>query len=114
MAFHIRQSPLHAVVLEGEALVVEAEEVEDGGVEVVERVDVLHRALAEVVGHAVADAGLHARAREPAGEAIGVVVAALRALLEEGHPAKLRAPDDERVLQQAALWPSQFNLPPLA
>jgi hypothetical protein len=40
-AFHIREAALDAVVLEGEALVVEAEEVEDGGVEVVERMDVL-------------------------------------------------------------------------
>ena len=59
--------------------------------------------LAEFVGHAVADAGLHAGAGQPAGEAVGIVVAALGALLEHRHAAELGAPDDERVLEQAAL-----------
>ncbi len=36
VAFHVREAALDAVVLEGEAFVIEAEEVEDGGVEVVE------------------------------------------------------------------------------
>ena len=36
VAFHVREAAPDAVVLEGEAFVIEAEEVEDGGVEVVE------------------------------------------------------------------------------
>src|ERR1051325_4404380 len=103
MPLHVRQATLHAIVLEGELLVIEAEEVEDGGVEVVERVNVLHGLLGEWIGFSVADAGFHAGAGEPAGEAVGIMIAALRALLEEGHATELGAPDDERVLQQAAL-----------
>ena len=41
IAFDVGEAALDAVVLEGEALVVEAEQVEDGSVEVVEWVDVL-------------------------------------------------------------------------
>ena len=58
--FHIRKTALHAVVFEGQALVIETEQMQDRGVEVVERMDVLHRFLTERVRFAVADAGLHA------------------------------------------------------
>jgi hypothetical protein len=47
--------------------------------------DVLDGFLAEVVGAAVADAGLHACAGHPAGEAIGIMISTLRSLLEEWH-----------------------------
>jgi hypothetical protein len=60
--------------------------------------------LAEFIGVSMTDAGLHAGTGHPAGEAVGIVIAALRAFLEEGHAAELGAPDDERVLQQAALF----------
>src|SRR5690349_11792029 len=90
-------------MFESELFVIETKQVKDGGVEIVERMDVLHRALAKFVGDSVADAALHSGASQPAGEAVGIVVPALRALLEERHAAELRAPDDERVFQQAAL-----------
>ena len=91
-------------MFEAELFEIQTEEVEDGGIEVVERVDVLDRLLAKFVGDAVADSGLHACAGHPAGEAIGVMVAAFGAFLEEGHTAKLGAPDDEGVLQEPALF----------
>jgi hypothetical protein len=50
----------------------------------------------------VADTGLHAGAGHPAGEAVGIVIPAFGAFLEEGHAAKLGAPDDERVVEQTA------------
>jgi hypothetical protein len=59
--------------------------------------------LPEFVGATVADAGLHACAGEPAGEAVGIVIAAFRSFLEAGHAAKLGAQDDECVLQKTAL-----------
>jgi hypothetical protein len=78
--------------------------VEDGGVEVVERMDVFDGFLAEFVGVSGADAGLHAGTGHPAGEAVGIVIAAFGAFLEEGHAAELGAPDDEGVVEQAALF----------
>ena len=76
---------------------------QDCCIEVVERVNVLHRLLAQVIRLAAAHAGLHSGPGHPAGEAIRVVIAALRALLEKGHPPELRAPNDQRVLEQTPL-----------
>ncbi len=85
----------------GEAGVVEAEEVEDRGVQVVDVHAVLLGAEADGVGGAEEGAALDAAAGEPGGEAVGVVVAA-GAALGHGHAAELAAPDDERALEQAA------------
>ena len=60
----------------GEAFVVDAEDVEHRGVQVAEVDRVFGDVVAEVVGAAVFDAGLHAGAGEPDGEAAAVVVAA--------------------------------------
>jgi hypothetical protein len=94
MAFHIREATLEAIVLKGQAFVVEAEEVEDRCVEVIERMNVFHGFLAEFVAFAGANAGFDAGTRHPAGEAIGVVITTFGSFLEEGHAAKLGAPDD--------------------
>lgn len=59
---HICQPPLNTVVVEAEAFVVEAKEVQDGGVEVVDGGEVFYRFIAEVVGGAVGEGGLHAGA----------------------------------------------------
>ena len=91
----------------GELLVVDAEAVEHRGVQVAEVDGVLGDVVAEVVGLAVFDAGLHAGAGEPDGEAAAVMVAAgvgvaERALAEDGA-AEFGDEDDERVFEQAAL-----------
>ncbi len=60
----IGQSLVTAFVEEGEAFVVEAEDVQDGGVEVVDVDGVLGGAEAEVVGAAVGQAAPHRAARQ--------------------------------------------------
>ena len=59
---------------------VEAELVQDGGVDVGDVVAVLDGVEAELVGGAVGDAALDAAAGQPDREAVGVVVAAVGAL----------------------------------
>src|SRR5687768_14849441 len=64
--------------------------------------------VTEVVGLAVDDAALDAAAGHPDGEAAAVVIAAVvflasRALSVNGS-AKLAAPDDQRLVKQAALF----------
>ena len=66
-----------ALVLVGEAFVVDAEAVHHGGVEVVDLDGVLGDVVAEVVGFSVADAGFDASSGHPEGEAAGVVVASV-------------------------------------
>ena len=82
---------------------VETELVQDRGVQVGDVVPMFDGVEAELVGRAVDDAALDAAAGEPGGEAVGVVVAAVR-LLRSGRSAELGAPDDERLVQQAALF----------
>ena len=64
---------------------------------------VLDGGAAEFVGLADADAALDAAAGHPHREAVGVVVAAgALGVLGGRLPAELAAPDDERLVEQAA------------
>ena len=79
----------------------------DGGLQVVDVDLVLHAGEAHLVGLAELEAALHAAAGHHDREAVGIVVApedlALgRAALAERRAAEFAAPDDERVLEQAA------------
>ena len=73
---HIGEAALDAVVVEAEFFVVEAEQVQRGGVEVVAVGGVFGGLEAEFVGGAVSGAALDAAAGHPGGEGAGVVVAA--------------------------------------
>src|SRR5690554_3990654 len=86
---------------------VETEQMQDRGVKVIERADILYRFLAEFVGHPIANAGLHARPGHPAGESVGVVIASACTLLEERHAAELSAPHNQSVVEQSA----RFHIP---
>ena len=103
MAVDVGQPALDAVVVEGQPLVIEAEQVQDRGVEVVDRRDVLDGLVAELVGRAVAER--RASRPAPASQTVkpfGLWSRPLRPLLERRHPAELGHPDDQRVVEQAA------------
>lgn len=72
----VGEAALDAVVVEGEPLVVDAEEVEHGGVEVVPVHWLFDCFVTDVVGRAVREAMLKACAGEPDSEAVLIVVAA--------------------------------------
>src|SRR5436305_1413201 len=97
----IGQPPVDAVVAEGEPGVVDAEQVQDGGVQVVAVGRVLDGLVRPLVAGAVGDAAADAAAGEPGGEGERVVVAPL-APLAARHPAELGGPDDDRVVEQPA------------
>src|SRR6185312_16071222 len=90
----VGEAEVAALEAVGEARVVEAEEVEDGGVEVVDVDGVFGDVEAEVVGFAEGDAGFYTAAGEPIGEAVGVMVAAVVSALDHGCSAEFAAPDD--------------------
>ena len=85
---------------------IEAEEREDGCVQVVDMDFVLHGFRAEFVSGAVSLAALDATACDPCAHCAAVVVAARRvvaiAILCDGA-AEFAAPDDERLVKQPAL-----------
>src|SRR4051812_20973020 len=93
-AVHVGEAEIAALEAVGEPLVVEAELVEERGVEIVDVDGVFDGVEAEVVGAAVAQAGLDAAAGEPDRVAAVVVVAAVVAALDHGSAAELAGPDD--------------------
>ncbi len=95
----VGQPHVAAGVAVGQALVIEPEQVEDRGVQVVDVHRVLDGLVAELVGLAVGDPGLHAAAGHPEGESLVVVVAAV-GVLPVRRAAELAAPDHQRVVEQ--------------
>ena len=98
-ALDVGEADVAAGVAEGEFFVVEAEEGEDGGVEVVDVDGVFNGFVAVVVGGAVGEAWFGAAAGHPHGEAFGVVVASVGASAVWGA-AEFSAPDDEGVIEE--------------
>ena len=90
---------------EGEPGVIEAEGVEEGGVEVVDVHRVVRWGIPELVGATEAEAWPDAGAGKPHGEGVDVMVpAGGLVLFDLGDRAapELAAPDDERVVEQTA------------
>src|SRR4051794_7926265 len=76
LAVDVGQAEVAARVAEGQLLVVEAEQVQDRGMEVVHAHQGLHGLEPEVIGRAVDRAALDAAPGEPDGEPVVVVVPA--------------------------------------
>ena len=72
---HIRQATLDAVVVVRRLRVIQAQEVKDGRVEVVNGRHILDGPEAELVRGAIADTALDARSRQPRAVGLGVVAA---------------------------------------
>src|SRR5437867_3226764 len=101
-AVYVGQPALDSVVIIAQALMVDAKQVQDGGVQVVNGRDVLHSLVAEVIGCAVTESLFYASPRQPHGEAVWIVIAAIGPFLERRHAPKLRHPNNQRALQKAA------------
>ena len=83
---------------------VDAHEMQDGGVDVVNVCFVHHGLEAKFVRLPVAHAALHSAAGHPHAEAVRVMVPAGRTFaFAERHATKFAAPHDERGVQQPAL-----------
>jgi len=102
MAVDVGEAHVAAGEAVGEAGMVEAEEVEHRGMEVVDFELVLDDFVAELVGLAVDGAAFDAAASQPEREAEWVVVAAVRSLSER-RAAELTGPNDESLVEQSAL-----------
>jgi hypothetical protein len=86
--------------------VIDAHQVQHGCIEIMDVNGVLYDVVGVVVGFTDRCAFFHTCSGEPDGEAAGMVVAAIILLgqcaLRVHGAAKLPAPDDERILEQAA------------
>ena len=96
-----------ALMTEGEAFVVDAELVQDGGLQIMD----VHRLLSDVdtvvIRLAVGDAAAHTAAGQPVGKTVRVMVSTVNLVCEFAltidRAAEFATPDDERVLEHAAL-----------
>ena len=101
MAVDVGEAEIAAAVVEGEAFVVEAEQVQDGGVEVRHGDFVFGDIVAEFVGLTVCQATANSAAGQPAAEGVGVMIASV-VTLSGGCASKFRGEDNESFSQQAA------------
>src|SRR5262249_40644326 len=98
LAVDVSQTVVAAGVAVGQALVIDAQEMQDRGVEVVDMDLVLDGVPAEFVGGPVCEPAAHAAAGHPHREAVGVMVAAVP-LLGDRTAAELASPHDERLVE---------------
>jgi len=97
-----------ALIFEGETLVINPEQAEHGGVEIVNVDRVFDDVIPELAGFADDTSRLHTTAGQPHGETAGMMVTAIIGAGEFAlgivGPAELAAPDDQGVLKQTALF----------
>ena len=99
-----------AAIAIGQLSVIDAHQVQDGGVDVVDVDRLLDRLEAEFVGGAVDRAAFHRAAGQPHGESEGIVIAA--ALGAVRHCRRLRAPACGRIrIRKPPACPSTGRAP---
>ena len=84
IAVHIRQTVVAASMAEGQAFVIQAQQMQDGRVEIVHMNPVFSNGRPQIVGRSIGESPLDARARHPRGEAGTVVTATLLAIDARG------------------------------
>ena len=82
---------------------VESQQMQYCGVEVVDVDDVFHGFIAKLVCCSVTEGGFHTGTGKPAGEAFRIMVSATGTFLKGRHATKFRTPDYKRVFQQSTL-----------
>ena len=98
---HIGQTEVASSVAEGHPFMVHAEEMEDGGPQIVDGANVLDCMIAKIVGGSVCGAAADAAAGEPDGKAEGIMIPTVAALCERSA-AEFAGPDDESFVEQSA------------
>ena len=89
---------VEALEFEGQALMVESEEMENGGVKVADVDAVFGGVKPEVVALAQSKARLNAAAGKPISERVRMMVATVVAALNHRRAAEFAAPNDERLI----------------
>ena len=103
VAVDISEAAVDAVLTDGEAFVIDAHEVEDGGVEVVAVGGAFGSLEGEVVALTIRGPGFDAGACHPSNEGAAVVITAVRSL-GEGGTAEFGGPDEQGIFEEATLF----------
>ncbi len=104
----VGEAVVAALEAEGQLGVVDAEQVHEGGLEVVDAHGVFGDVVTEIIGFSVGGSGAHAGSGQPHGKAAGMVVASgvggFPIALAGDAASEFATPDDESVLEEAALF----------
>lgn len=100
----VGESEVPTIISEGEFLVVESEQMEECGMQIVHMDFILYGMVAEFVGFAKGEAGFYPSSSEEQGETIGIVIASGSIFLGIWSPAEFAAPPDQSILQESALF----------
>ena len=104
----VREAEMPSLKFKGELLMVNSEQMQDRGLEVVDVDFVVNGIKADIIGSSVGDAGFNASSSHPSGKGVGVMVttpafAVLHVALEKRSTTEFAAPDDEGFIEHAAL-----------
>ena len=99
MPVDVGQSAFEAVVIVSEALVVQAEEVEDGRMEIIYGGDILFRLPTKGISGAICVTPFNTGAGKPCSKSLGVMVSSAGAFLKSRHATKLSAPNNQRIFK---------------
>jgi hypothetical protein len=102
LTFKVRQPYIQASVVDGQPFVVEAEQVPEGCLEVVDVDGVFDRCPPDFVGCSVDRASFGTSTGHPHAEGVRLVVAAVGSLSQRSS-SEFTAPDDQRVIEHASL-----------
>ncbi len=101
----VGESVVAALEAVGELRVLEAEQVQDRGLKIVDMDRVFGCVETEFVGRTVDESGLDAATCEPDGKCVGVMIASVGLVaLDHRSATKLAAPNDERVVEESPLF----------
>src|SRR6266581_3434094 len=98
---HIGQPPVDAVVAESQLLMIDAELVQNGCVQVIAVGGIGSGPVRPFIARPIRNSALEAAAGDPTRERERIMVAPFAALAA-GHASELRRPNYQRVVQQAA------------
>ena len=92
MTMNISQTTIEAIVIIGELLMIETQQVENRRIKVPNRRRIDFTASSKRIGGPITGSSSNTRTEHPAGKTIGVVVATTRPRLMRGHPTEFGGP----------------------
>src|SRR5258706_15969685 len=101
LAMYVSEAAIGPVVADGKFLMIDSEQVEDRGMEIVAVGSTGFRLPGPFIAFTIRHSTLDAGARKPRNRRSAVVIAA-RIPLAERHSPEFGGPDDERVFKQAS------------
>lgn len=104
VAMDVGEPTLQTIVIKGQSLMIQAHQVQEGGVEVVQARRMFFGFEPESIAATVTVSFSDACPSQKTGEGVWVVVAPGTISLKKGHAPKFRAPYDQSVFQQSALF----------